>query len=149
MIRSNGTNLFPALPSLIEDFIKRDWLDNSADWKFSGATLPSVNIQETQEDYRIDVAAPGMKKDDFKIELEDNVLTISAHIEKSGESTNEKNNFSRREFSYESFQRSFALPENKIAGDRITAKYTDGILQVSVPKREEVKVKPPRQITVS
>lgn len=149
LVRTNG-NLFPALPSLIEDFFTRDLLDSSASsWRSSGATMPSVNIAETNEEYLIDVAAPGMKRENFKIELDNNILTISSEVESQNEEKDNKTNFTRREFSYQSFQRSFSLPENKVEGEKITARYSDGILHIAIPKREEAKVKPARQITIS
>jgi HSP20 family protein len=77
------------------------------------------------------------------------VLTISSEIESNREEKDNNGKFTRKEFSYQSFQRSFTLPENKVEGGKISAKYTDGILHVMVPKREEAKVKPARQITVS
>ncbi len=149
LVRTNG-NLFPALPSLIEDFFGRDFLDSSlADWRERGATMPSVNIAETNEAFLIEVAAPGMKRENFKIELDNNVLTISSSIEEKHEEKDDKLNFTRREFNYQSFQRSFSLPESKVDGEKISARYTDGILYLTLPKREEAKVKPARQIAIS
>ena len=148
LVKSNGT-LFPAIPSLFEDFFNRDWLDSSlATWRDSGATLPAVNVMETNDDFRIEVAAPGMKRGDFKVELDNNVLTISSHREEKSEGKDPDGNYTRREFSYQSFQRSFSLPENRVMGDKITARYVDGILYVTVPKSEDAKVKPARQIAV-
>ena len=145
-----GGNLFPAIPSLMEDFLLRDLFDSSnGNWKSSGATLPAVNIGETNDAFVIEVAAPGMKREDFHVELDNNMLTISSAREEKTEETEKDNLYSRREFSYQSFQRSFALPENKIEGDKISAKYTDGILYITVPKKEEAKVKPPKQIAIS
>lgn len=149
LVRTNG-NLFPAIPSLFDDFFTRDWLDSSlANWRASGNTLPAVNVMETNEDFKIEVAAPGMKRSDFKVELDNNVLTISSQLEDKREEKDENGNYTRREFSYQSFQRSFSLPENKVQGEKITAKYVDGILHVTVPKTEEAKVKPAKQIAVA
>ena len=149
LVKSNGT-LFPTIPSLFDDFFTRDWLDSSrANWRVSGASLPAVNVMETNDDFRIEVAAPGMKRNDFKVELDNNVLTISSQREDRNEEKDENGNYARREFSYQSFQRSFSLPENKVLGDKISARYVDGILLVTVPKSEEAKVKPARQIAVS
>ena len=148
LIRTNG-NLFPVLPGLIEDFFNRDWEGSSAfNWKGLDATMPAVNIVENNDAYEIEVAAPGMKRENFKIEFENNVLTIASHLENKVEEKADNKNFTRREFSYKSFQRTFSLPENKVEGERISAKYVDGILLISIPKREEAKVKPARQITV-
>lgn len=149
LIKSNGS-LFPTIPSLFDDFFTRDWLDSSlANWRVSGATLPAVNVMETNDDFRIEVAAPGMKRNDFKVELDNNVLTISSQREDKNEEKDENGNYTRREFSYQSFQRSFSLPENKVLGDKIAARYVDGILHVTVPKSEEAKVKPAKQIAVA
>ena len=149
LVKSNGT-YFPTVPSLFDDLFNRDWLDSSlANWRGNGASLPAVNVMETNDDFKIEVAAPGMKRDDFKVELDNNVLTISSERQNSSEEKDSNGNYSRREFSYQSFQRSFALPENRVLGDKITARYVDGILHVTVPKSEEAKVKPARQIAVS
>ena len=149
MVRSNNT-LFPTIPSLFDDFFTRYWLDSSlANWKVSGATLPAVNVKESNDDFQIEVAAPGMTRDDFKVELDNNVLTISSEREQKNEEKDEKGNYTRREFSYQSFQRSFSLPESKVLGDKISARYSDGILYVTVPKSEEAKVKPAKQIAIS
>jgi HSP20 family protein len=149
LVRTNG-NLFPAIPSLLNDFFTDDWFNSSlANWKSSGTSLPAVNVRETNDDFMIEVAAPGMKRDDFKVELDNNVLTISSQREDNGEEKDKDGTYTRREFSYQSFQRSFTLPENKVEGDKIAARYVDGILQVTVPKKEEAKVKPAKQISVS
>jgi HSP20 family protein len=149
LVRTNG-NFFPAIPSLLNDFFTDDWFNSSlANWKSSGTSLPAVNVRETNDDFMIEVAAPGMKRDDFKVELDNNVLTISSQREHDGEEKDKDGAYTRREFSYQSFQRSFTLPENKVEGDKIAARYVDGILQVTVPKKEEAKVKPAKQISVS
>ena len=148
LVKSNG-QFFPTIPSLFDDFFNRDGLDSSlANWRVSGATLPAVNVSETADDFKIEVAAPGMKRDDFKVELDNNVLTISSERQDQSDEKDSNGNYTRREFSYQSFQRSFSLPENKVMGDKISARYADGILYVTVPKSEDAKVKPPRQIAV-
>ena len=149
LVKSNGS-FMPTIPSLFDDFFTRDWLDSSlANWRVAGATLPAVNVVETNDDFRIEVAAPGMKRGDFKVELDNNVLTISSEREDKAEEKDSNGNYTRREFSYQSFQRSFSLPENKVLGDKITARYVDGILHVTVPKSEDAKVKPAKQIAVA
>ncbi|HEV8513953.1 MAG TPA: Hsp20/alpha crystallin family protein [Cyclobacteriaceae bacterium] len=147
LVRQNST-LFPLLPSLLEDFFNREWADSSLANKAFAATLPAVNVREDNDQFTIEVAAPGMKRDDFKVELDQNVLTILSHKEESQAEQNEITNYTRREFNYQSFQRSFTLPENKVEGEKIAARYIDGILLISVPKKEEAKVKPVKQITV-
>ena len=148
LVRTNG-NSFSSIPSLLNDFFTDDWFDSSIrNWRSDGATLPSVNVRETNDDFIIEVAAPGMKRDDFKVELDNNILSISAELEGKNETSGESGEYNRREFNYQSFQRSFSLPETKVEGSKISAKYKDGILNVTVPKREEAKIKPARQITV-
>lgn len=112
---------------------------------FSG-TVPAVNVVENEEGFKIEVAAPGLQKGDFKLNLEKNQLTISAQKEQSEENKNEK--YTRREFKYTSFQRTFTLP-NTVDGERIEATYADGILSIALPKREEAKEKPARQIEIA
>ncbi len=143
--RSNS--FYPAFPDLWDNFFGADlkgW-DNS-NFSSTNTSLPAVNIKETGESYEIEVAAPGMNKKDFNVILEKNILSISS--EKKEENTANEKNFSRREFSYQSFKRSFSLPENQVEGEKITAKYNDGILCITLPKKEEVKPKPPREIKI-
>ena len=149
LMRTNGA-FFPSMPSLLNDLFSDDWIDSShANWKTSGASLPAVNVRETNDDYRIEVAAPGMKRDEFKVELDNNVLTISSQQEDKREENDQNGAYSRREFSYQSFQRSFSLPGTKVDGEKIAAKYVDGILHITIPKKEEAKVKPAKQIKVA
>ena len=148
LVRTNG-NSFSSIPSLLNDLFMDDWFDSSLrNWRSSGATLPAVNVRETNDDFVIEVAAPGMNRDDFKVELDNNLLSISAELEEKNETSDQNRAYNRREFNYQSFQRSFSLPENKVEGTKISAKYKDGILHVTVPKKEEAKIKPARQISV-
>jgi len=148
LVRTNG-NSFSSIPSLLNEFFLDDWFDSSArNWRSEGATLPSVNVRETNDDFLIEVAAPGMNRDDFKVELDNNILSISSEVQNNTESSDKNGQYNRREFNYRSFQRSFSLPENKVECGKISAKYKDGILHITIPKREEAKVKPARQITV-
>lgn len=99
--------------------------------------VPAVNISETENNYHVELAVPGLKKEDFKLNLEQNVLTIS--VEQSNEQQDNQKNYSKREFSYSSFVRSFTLPESA-DDNNINATYTDGILSIDIAKREEAKV---------
>ena len=142
------SSYYPSIPSLFENFISRDLMDwNSFNFSDTNTTLPAVNIKETDEDFEIEVAAPGMRKDDFNISLNNGQLTISSERKNEKESTD--GDYSRREFSYESFQRSFSLPENLVDPDKISAKYNEGILHIRLPKKEEVKPKPAKVIKIS
>jgi HSP20 family protein len=99
-------------------------------------TLPAVNVKEIENAFHIEVAAPGLKKEDFKLSLNESRLTISVNQEQKTEENTEK--FIRKEFSFTSFQRTFNLPKN-VEIEGIGATYTDGILTINVPKQEEVK----------
>ena len=135
-------------PTLFDRFWNNDLMDwNLTNFSSSNSSLPAVNVKETKDEYFIEVAAPGMAKDDFKISLHNNVLTVSS--EKKEEKNEEKQNYTRKEFSYQSFQRSFTVPENNVDNDKIEAAYSDGILKITLPKREEVKPKPLREIKIS
>ena len=139
--------MYPEIPSLFNEFFNGEVFDNrNFDSLAEGSTLPSVNIMDTENSFEIEVAAPGLAKKDFKVELNNNILTISTENENSKESETE--NYTRKEFSYHSFLRSFRLPENKVEGNKISAKYKNGILFVSLPKKEEAKLKPVRMIEI-
>ncbi|TWO33409.1 Hsp20/alpha crystallin family protein [Seonamhaeicola sediminis] len=112
----------------------------------TGMTLPKVNIRETADAFYVDMAVPGMKKEDFTIDLDNEVLSISS--EKNAENEHVEDNHIRQEFGYASFKRTFSLPEY-IEESKIKATYKDGILSVHLPKKEEAKQKPPRTITIS
>lgn len=147
-LMKTNQDMFPAIPSLLNNFLQDDWLDSTLGSLGSGsATLPAANIRETSDDFRIELAAPGMRREDFKVELNHDVLTVAAELETQHENTN--GGYTRKEFSYQSFQRSFTLPENRVNGEQVSARYQDGILEIIVPKREEAKEKPARQIAVS
>lgn len=110
------------------------------------ASLPAVNIEESEEAFHISVAAPGKQKEDFNIEIHDGIMSISS--EESTESTSEEPNFTRREFNYSSFERRFTLPEN-IAEDNVKAEYVDGILKIAIPKVTEQPKENKKTITIS
>jgi HSP20 family protein len=112
----------------------------------SKSTLPAVNVSEDEEHYHIDMVAPGFKKEDFKINVKDDVLTISAEAKTESENNDGNRKYSRREYSYSSFTRSFTLPDNA-RDDAITANYTDGMLKLAIPKTEE-EVKAAKEITI-
>jgi len=133
-------------PGLIDEFFKGDVFPGFFLDFDRRMTTPAVNIVEGKDDFRIEVAAPGLDKNDFKINVENNVLTISAEMEDKQEEKNE--HFMRREFNYSSFSRSFTLPES-MDTEKISAKHKDGILHVVIPKKEEAKEKPARSIKIS
>lgn len=132
-------------PNLIDEFLNDSLMPRFFNWE-TGQNMPAVNITEGKEDYKIEVAAPGLRKEDFKISLENNVLSISSEKEVKNETKDE--NVLRREFSYSSFSRSFTLPES-VNGDKIKATHNDGILSIVIPRKDEAKVKPIRDIKIS
>ncbi len=139
----NQDENFPSFSNFFDDFFSRDYHNGN----LRGANLPAVNISEDDENFEVEVAAPGLKKEDFNINLENNLLTISGeHKEENEEKEGKK--ISRREFSYTSFTRSFTLPET-VEGEKIKAKYQDGVLKLTLPKKEEAKKQPPKQIQIS
>lgn len=144
--KSNG-NFFP---SLMENFFSDRFYDLAPFMNGFGLDqpfrVPEVNIVENTKDYQIELAAPGMDRKDFKIEIQNGVLNISA--EKEEEKKEEGKNFRRREFSYNAFSRSFALPEN-LLDEKIDAKYENGILKLVLPKKEAKADKPAKQIKVA
>jgi len=114
--------------------------------RLSGTSLvPAANVKETESGFHIELAAPGMKKEDFKIELNEDLLTI--RTEKSETKEENKDRFTKREFNYTSFVRSFRLPEN-IDSDKIIAHYENGILTLDVPKTETEDESKVRQIAI-
>ncbi|MGK2864340.1 MAG: Hsp20/alpha crystallin family protein [Chitinophagaceae bacterium] len=148
LVRRNG-NYQNHFPNLFNDFFSKglfDWGDSN--FSSTGTTIPAVNIKETNDAFEVEVAAPGMNKEDFKVEMEGNQLTISS--EKSNQAEESENGrFSRKEFSYESFQRSFTLARDVVDAERINARYANGVLHLTIPKKEEAKQKPPRLIQIS
>ncbi len=135
------------LPSLLDRFFSTE-LENWSRNNFSdtNTTLPSVNIKETTDAFEVEVAAPGFNKSDFNIELNNGVLTISSEKQIS-EEVKDDERIARQEFSYQSFTRSFTLPE-LVEDEKITAKYKNGILTINIPKKEEAKPKPAKQIKI-
>ncbi|ROH99643.1 Hsp20/alpha crystallin family protein [Chryseobacterium daecheongense] len=139
---------FPLIPSMFEDVFNRELLNwGNNNYSSTSTTVPSVNIKETGDAYEVEVAAPGMEKNDFKVTLDGNLLTISSSKEDQREEQND--NYTRREFSYQSFQRSFQLPKDVVDQENINARYENGLLRLTIPKKEEAKKKEPRLIEIS
>ena len=137
------------MPLLFDDFFNRDLFNwGNSNFSDTNTTIPAINIKETAENYEVEVAAPGMEKDDFRIELDGNSLTISS--EKSNQTQKQEDErYSRKEFSYQSFQRTFTLQKDVVDVEKIEAKYENGLLKLLVPKKEEAKQKPARLIQIS
>lgn len=135
----------PFFPTVWNDLFESNYLTpQSANTR--GVTVPAVNIKETENSYIVEMASPGMKKEDFKINLEEDVLSISAELKSEKAEENER--FTRKEFSFSSFKRDFTLPETADV-ENITANYFDGILNISIAKKEEAKPKPAKLIEIS
>jgi HSP20 family protein len=146
LIKRNG--LLPdTFPALFDDFFGRElfnWGNNN--YSSTRTTVPSVNIRESNDNFEVEVAAPGMQKNDFQIQLDGNTLTISSQKQDNQEKTEE--GYTRKEFSYQSFQRSFLLPKDVVNDEGIVARYENGLLMLTIPKKDEVKQKPPRLIEI-
>jgi len=130
-------------PLTFQDFFNEDFFPT---FTRSANNLPAVNIREDEKAFYLELAVPGMDKKDLKIDLKDDVLTISSEHKEEKEDNGD--GYKRREFSYNSFCRSFYLPEN-IDADKIDAGYKDGILEISIPKKEEEKKIKSREVTIS
>ena len=126
------------LPAVFEDFFKpwNEWFEGGSGLMNRILTVPAVNITESKDDFILSFAVPGMKKEDFHIGVEGNMLTISSEKEESREEKEHK--YTRKEYNYSSFTRSFSLPED-VSKDNIQAAYTDGVLHLTLPKKEEAK----------
>jgi HSP20 family protein len=140
---SNIKRSHPLFPSLMNEILKPDWfggLDNYS------SSVPAVNIKENETNFELELAVPGRKKEDFNIEMDHDVLTISSEI-KHEENISE-DQYTRREFSYSSFKRAFTLPDT-IDSENINASYDDGILRFVLPKKDEALPKPKRMIEIA
>ena len=133
---------FPWGMNLMSDFFDSDGFFGK-DWLALNKT-PRVNIEETDKFFKIELAAPGMKKDNFNVEVVNGILTISA--EAKDEKEEKGKNYTRKEFNFESFTRSFTLPEN-VKEEKIDAEYKDGLLLLTLPKTE-VKVPPKKMVEI-
>jgi HSP20 family protein len=134
------------VPSVIDDIFGRELFDNFLS-STAASNIPAVNVVEQNDEYRIEVAAPGLDKNDFKVDLDNRVLTISCEKEHKREDGNNEQ-FMRREFSYSSFRRTFSMPET-VDAEKIKANHKNGVLYIHIPKKEEAKPKPPKQISIS
>lgn len=137
----------PVFGSLFDELFDNEFLGFPG--KMTQAVMPAVNVKETDTAFMLEVAVPGMKKDDFNIELDGNTLTISSESKIEKEETSEDEKYTRKEFSYSSFRRAFTLPEDELDTENISAGYEDGILKVTLPKLEEAKVAKSKRIEIA
>jgi len=140
IVKKNGS-LLNSFPAFFDDFLNRDFFN----W---GLTNYSDNIKETTDNYEVEVAAPGMNKNDFKVQLDGNTLTISSEKSTEKEDVGDARYMSR-EFSYQSFSRTFTLRKDVVDIEKIQAKYENGVLHLLIPKMEHAKQKQPKLIQVS
>ncbi len=134
LIKRNGN--FPLGNALVDEFLSKDIFDwTERNFSALGSNLPSANLKETDTKLQVELAAPGMKKDDFKVEIDNNILKISCENESEKEESRENHKFVRREFNYQKFSRTFYLPDS-IDDQNINAMYRDGILKVEIAKKE-------------
>ncbi len=141
IVKQNGNQI--SEKSIFDDFFPTDFFQMNRRPNYS---TPAVNVKETDHAFEIELATPGMKKEDFNIELDNKVLTISAQRSDSEET--KEGNYTRREFNFQSFKRSFSLSDKLIDRNDINASYENGILRVRIGKTEEAKVQPSRRIDV-
>ena len=146
LAKTNRVSNFPSLSTWLDDFSLVDFPSLVSSNFNKGISLPKVNIKEAADAFIVEMAVPGLKKSDFNIHLENKLLTISAEL--SEEHENQDKTYTRREFGYSSFKRTFTLPET-VNDSKINASYNDGILHVYLPKKEEAKQKPPKTIEIS
>ena len=138
---------YPALSRVFGDFFDKEFSDwSNTNYSETNTTLPAVNIKETENEFIVEVAVPGMDKKDFNIDLNENLLSVSS--EKKEENSENMEKYSRREYSYQSFRRVFTLPKEVVDDEKISAKYVNGELIISIPKKEEAKPKGPMKIEI-
>ncbi len=142
---NTGSN-FPSLSTWFDDFSLNEFPSLFSSNFNTGISLPKVNIKEISDAFIVEMAVPGLKKTDFDINLDNNILSISAELKEEHEDNDE--GYTRREFGYSSFKRTFTLPET-VNDSKINASYNEGILNVHLPKKEEAKQKPARTIKIS
>ena len=141
---SNPTNRFNRFPQASDLF--SDFFNTATNYDINKTEVPAVNILENDESFKLEVAAPGLTRENFKISVDNDIITIIG--EKKSESNDQNEKFTRKEFSFTSFQRSFSLPDF-IDVDAIGATYEDGLMKIVLPKKEEAKQKGPKEIKVS
>lgn len=148
-IIKRNRELMRGFPTFFNDpFIRDFWNWGTENTSYTGTTVPAVNIKEDANNFMVEMAAPGMNKEDFKVELDGNILTITSEKEEEHEER-EGDRYSRKEFSYQAFTRTFNLPKDVVDADNIEARYDQGVLYLVIPKKEEAKQKPPRMINIA
>ncbi len=145
---SRRGSVVPTLLKMFNDACQTSFED-AAQALQKRTTAPLVNVENNEDSYKIEVAAPGLNKDDFQVKLENGVLSISAEQKQEEESTDDAGNFVKREFNYSTFKRSFKVDPKKVDDDKMTAAYNNGILTINLPKREEEQGQSAKTIEIS
>ncbi|WP_339916659.1 Hsp20/alpha crystallin family protein [Yeosuana marina] len=140
-----GFNSLPSLPSWFDDFLGKSFGNEFMSNFNTGITLPAVNVIDEANDFVVEMAVPGLNKSDFNINIDNHVLSIG--VEKETKHNESSENYTRREFGYSSFKRTFSIPES-VDVEKISATYKDGIMRVVLPKRDEAKKKPIKTIEI-
>jgi len=135
-------NQYPDISTMLESLFDNSSYSSTP----QNRTAPAINVRENEDEYNIEVAAPGLKKDNFKVEINNSILSISYEDESKKEV--EEQNYTRKEFTYNNFCRSFSIPRTEVDDSKIDASYKDGILTVRLQKRDELKPKPSRMISI-
>lgn len=130
-------------PSLMNEFFKPDWFGGMDNVNYN---VPAANVKETESEYLLELAVPGRKKEDFNVEIDNDLLTISSEVKNEDSTVDE--GYTRKEFTFSSFKRVFSLPET-VAADKINASYEDGVIKFVLPKKEEALPKPKRLIEIA
>ena len=146
LAKTDSNENYPRFTNWLDDIFNRDLPSVLTSSFNTGITLPKVNIKEIADAFVVEMAVPGLKKTDFNLNLDNQILSISTETKEEKEQKEE--NFIRREFGYSSFKRTFEVPET-VNYDKIDASYKDGILSILLPKKEEAKQKPARTIKIS
>lgn len=140
----NRNNGFSTFNSIFNEILNDDFFTP----RTISEKLPAVNIKQSEKDFSLELAIPGLGKEDIKISVDQDLLTISSEKKSETEEKEENGTYTRREFSYQSFKRSFTLPES-VDSDKIDAKFENGVLFLHLPKKEEALPKPARLIDIS
>lgn len=133
----------PSVWNHFDNFFGKDFPSGFED---NFKSIPAVNVKETNESFELEMAAPGLKKEDFKLNLHNDMLEVTSEMQ--NEKTENEENFTRREFNFNSFKRSFTIPET-VDASKISAQYANGILKIQLPKKPEAKVVGPKEIKIS
>lgn len=148
LANSNSNQNVPTLSNWLDDIFNRDLPSVFTSNFNTGITLPKVNIKETADAFIVEMAVPGLKKSDFHIDIDIDNQVLSIYTETKEKKEYKEENYTRREFGYSSFKRTFTLPES-VNEEKINANYNEGILNIVLPKKEEAKQKPARNIKIS